>query len=335
MKRLSVFFTAILLFITCIAGFNANKVFADSDIYIKVEPQKYKVRIQATLSSSKNAFVVYFPLPQSNAFQLIEKIDHSPGEAYELPDMPGEMLLRMDFPQGLPTNSILFSEFYATLWATKVDFSKINEIYPYDTASELYKQYTRAEMPYLDPDNEHVREIVAELETQAANDLEFARLAFDYVIANMEQTYGSYKYDLPLAETMRKKKGVYLGLSNALISILRAKGIPARHVVGTAVSGDMELRQEFYLEKYGWIPMSITARPQYFDSKCFFGMATAPPSWFNRMPYVIILGHTLVGDELPGVDGGKTIANYRSTAAIRTTGSIPSEFKLLIEKVDE
>ena len=55
------------------------------------------------------------------------------------------------------------------------------------------------------------------------------------------------------------------------MSLLRNKNIPARPVVGIRPDGSFQVCSEFYLEKYGWIPVDVTYKNsnKYGD---FFGV---------------------------------------------------------------
>lgn len=335
MERYRKCFLAVILFTVFSAGVGVNAASADDKtFFIRVEPQKYKIRTEVNVSSGKNSSVAYIPFPQNTVFQVIENIAHSPGEIYESPSAPGETYLKVTFPNGVAKNTVLFNEFYATLWCGKADFSKITEFYSYDTESTLYRQYTRAELPIIDPNHAEVQRIVAELTPKAADDLEFARLTFLYVLENIKQTFGGYKYSLPLENTLNRKEAPSYGMHNMIVSILRGKGIPARNVIAFNVSGSRDIWPEFYLENYGWIPLKITNTGDYIDPETYFGMTISPPHWSDRQPHSLVTRYTIINGELPGVTEEKTIKYSAENLKIHVQGAMSGSAKVTIEKVE-
>lgn len=138
-------------------------------------------------------------------------------------------------------------------------------MYPYDTAQKDYRRYTIARGKYIDPDHPGILKITRELNEKAENYLDFARLAYEHVAENFtiipkEKGERFYFRIRPIDEILEKKAGNSGDLSSVFISLLRAKGIPARHLVGFTLDGEDHKRAEFYLERYGWIPVDVAYR---------------------------------------------------------------------------
>jgi hypothetical protein len=57
----------------------------------------------------------------------------------------------------------------------------------------------------------------------------------------------------PTSEILKNNGGSCGGLSTVLLSLLRCKNVPARHVIAWSHAWG-----EFYLENYGWIPVDPT-----------------------------------------------------------------------------
>lgn len=79
-------------------------------------------------------------------------------------------------------------------------------------------------------------------------------------------TYGNMNTGLhPISELMQTMIGDCGNYASVLISLLRAKGIPARHVVMVDGQKDeFHVRAEFYVPAYGWIPADPTWGDSYF-----------------------------------------------------------------------
>ena len=88
--------------------------------------------------------------------------------------------------------------------------------------------------------------------------LKYARKCYDWTAKNI--TYGNMNTGLhTITELMRTRKGDCGNFSSVFISLLRAQGIPARHVVMISpTEAGYHVRAEFYIPAYGWIPADPT-----------------------------------------------------------------------------
>ncbi len=147
------------------------------------------------------------------------------------------------------------------LYDIKADFSKIETIYPYDTNSLVYQWYTGEISPYIIPDHPAVKKIGDALFAESDNLLDYARRAYEYVAANF-----SYLKPLtglhPLEDILANRGGDCGNLSSVYVSLLRYKGIPARHLVAVKPRGFLHAWTDFYLEGYGWIPVDVTLKQE-------------------------------------------------------------------------
>ncbi len=62
----------------------------------------------------------------------------------------------------------------------------------------------------------------------------------------------------PLETILVKGGGDCGNLFTVFITLLRMKGIPARHIVGFRPDNSLHVWSDFYLENYGWIPVDVT-----------------------------------------------------------------------------
>jgi transglutaminase-like putative cysteine protease len=240
---------------------------ADEGILVKTNPKKYQVRISVelkTVIAQPDAIVVALPLPESNEYQTIRWIKALPEKArvFAYPEN-GEKylacpLLGHECP--LPgASTTVFHEFEVALYDLSVDFTKIEKIHPYNKTTALYRRYTGKSGNMIDPQHAEIKRIAAQISKESKDALEFARNAYVYVSDH-------YKYLnpnvglTPLDQLLRDGGGDCGNLSSIYISLLRNHGIPARHVVAIRPNGTYHVWAEFYLERYGWIPVDVTYR---------------------------------------------------------------------------
>lgn len=300
--------------------------------YRRAAPQRYRVRMELEVRTRDNAAIVYLPFPENGPSQDIESVEHSPGEFYEIPGSPGERLLIVTV-EPKQEKAVVFNEFIATLWGCKVDFDAISPLHPYDKDRELYKQYTRAEPPYFDIEHEKVVRAADALAADAANDIEFARLAYHHVLENIKYNTAGRPPTHPLDDMLKKMSGGDYHAGSYFVTLLRRRGIPARNVAAMRVSGEQKQWQEFYLEGYGWIPVAINLTQRDAEPSSFFGMAVTPPYWRFRQPYSLVFGYT-VQAILPGAEGKKDI-KFTSDGKILSSGASSTKPRTTIEKLDD
>ena len=256
-----------LLFLFCFGLFFVffQSTVAEEEILLRSNPKKYHVRISLEFKSvdvKPESLVVAMPLPETNEYQTIRRLETSSGEILAYPET-GEKYLSCRFfgaecpLPGAPVT--IFHEFEATLYDLTVDFSKINEIYPYEKDSALYRRYTGKSGVFVDPDHPEIKRIAERIAVESKDPLDFARKAYLYVSDH-------YKYLnpntglAPLEKLLQNGGGDCGNLSSIFISLLRNQGIPARHLVAVRPDASWHVWADFYLEKYGWIPVDVTYR---------------------------------------------------------------------------
>jgi transglutaminase-like putative cysteine protease len=145
-------------------------------------------------------------------------------------------------------------------------------IRPYNKSAALYKLYTRPEK-YIESSDPAIVNKANEIAGDVTNPYILARRFYDYVIENV--TYKEAGKPGSGAKAMLTyRQGDCGDYSSLFVALARAKGIPARHVVGYwAVSGidQVHVWAEFYLEGVGWIPVDATVgqvrnRDYYFGN---------------------------------------------------------------------
>jgi len=226
-------------------------------------PEKYSVTIGVTLRNTGLALtslVVDLPLPSSSIEQEVEglklggaSLETGPGGRYRYAMF---VLQKEKLPDKGETRTLSVS-YDITLREVSVDLGKIGELFPYDSTTEDFRKYTKNDEPIIDKDNAALGPIADGLfEESGGNPLVYARLAYERVARE-------YKYQNPntgihpLAECLASGGGDCGNLATIFVSMLRREGIPARHVVSVLPDGSFHVWAEFYLERYGWIPVDV------------------------------------------------------------------------------
>jgi hypothetical protein len=144
-------------------------------------------------------------------------------------------------------------------------------VQPYDTDSSLYRLYTRSEQ-FIETDDPQIVKIASQVAGSESNPYLLARKLYDYVVENAN--YRLVGEGLLGAKALLVNDEGECGDFSALfIALARARGIPARPVVGYwAVSGleQTHVWAEFYLEGIGWIPVDPTIGQQSSSNKAYY-----------------------------------------------------------------
>lgn len=212
------------------------------------------------------------PMPESNIYQDIEQFRTTDGDIFRAANNDN-MYLRTMRTGTLPApgDSLVITErFSATLYPMRIDMAQFTTIYPYDTSSELYKRYTSPIGSYVDIVHPDIVRAADSLWNEAvANPLEYARLCYEHVAARL----GYLNPDTgihAITETMAAGGGDCGNISAVYASLLRRKGVPARLVVTVRPDGTHHVWNDFFLERYGWVPVDVTMKHDHPDGD-FFG----------------------------------------------------------------
>jgi len=198
---------------------------------------------------------IYCPLPRNNDYQLISNIDTHGGEILDNPGSLDNYVRFTILPEQQPAEGDwgeVMIEFDYTPTNTEYITENVDRIYEYDTTSDIYKRYTKKYYDIIDTENVTINKISDELWKDATDVYDYAKKCSDYVDNNLtfKDIPGMWK---PVSEILKNKGGSCGGLSTILVTLLRCKNIPARHVIAY-----LHAWGEFYLENYGWIPVDPT-----------------------------------------------------------------------------
>ena len=322
----------LLALLACCAAARAGE-----GIVIRENPRKFKATVTYEVKPQKSTpreLWVVLPVPDDNGYQDIRRIGNAPGAVGSYPETGGKYY-HVQVIGGDRQTSPPFAakhEFYVTAYDLRTDFSRIGAIHSYNKTSDIYKRFTGKTAEYIDPSHPAIVRIATDLGKNAKNDLDFARRAYEYVAKNykyIEADTGGFK---PLDQILQQGGGQCGNLSSIYISLLRRRGIPARHLVGYRTNGKPHVYADFYLERYGWIPVDVTWAGTTKLKKDYFGrIHSAHPT--------VILSH---GADLtiPGHDGnvkrkGMQKGSYWWRSRKGKPGKIDVNYSFVCARVEE
>lgn len=225
-----------------------------------VKPRESRnLKCEFSMSYSRNTFTKIIALinkPQTNMYQtIVESFTASNVSTVRSKDNVNECWFKnwtspsdggvyLSLPFNIVSNSI------------RTDFDKIDGYEEYDINSFIYKTYTGTDsydgQKYVDPDNNAIKACADQLWKEADGDIvKYARKASTWTANNIP--YTRMNTGIHPVQDILDNGGDCGNQASIFISLLRAKGIPARHVVLCRI-GSFHVRAEFYLAGYGWIP---------------------------------------------------------------------------------
>lgn len=231
---------------------------------------------------------VLLPVPQSNEYQKVSNLSISQGELLDIPNTNDKYFRYLETENCLESGKQkdVFYEFDIILYPLRIDFSKITTIYPYDKNSYNYKRNIGKNGNIIDPTNPNIIRIGDELWEQSTDIIDYARRCYEHVGKNYKYLNpGTGLY--PLSELFINGGGDCGNLSSIFISLLRYKNIPARHIVTMRPNGETHVWADFFLEKYGWIPVDVTLKNSN-PSGDYFGFCAGDGIVFNQTCNVIV-----------------------------------------------
>jgi hypothetical protein len=254
---------------TCNVSVTKAKI---EDIIVRTKASSGTVTNGVKVSYSGTVFdriYLLLPRPESNQYQDITYFKADGCTQAECPDGINHYIWKdITSSADVPSSGdwVISEQFDATVYKVKVDFSLMSDIPAYDPESEECKKYLgKEEGGLIDPTNSKIVSTANTLWQMAGgNIITYARRCHEWTSENM--TYGNMNTGLhPIANLMKTMTGDCGNYSSVFISLLRAKGIPARHIVMVhGKKNEFHVRAEFYVPTYGWIPADPTWGNDYF-----------------------------------------------------------------------
>lgn len=146
-----------------------------------------------------------------------------------------------------------------------------NTVQPYNKESPLYKLYTRSE-PFIETNDPQIVGLADRVASGEKNPYLLAQKFYEYVVNNTRYRLVG-KGLLGAKALLVNKEGECGDYASLFIALARAKGIPARSVVGYwAITGieQTHVWAEFYIEGVGWIPVDPTIGQQSMSKREYY-----------------------------------------------------------------
>ena len=234
---------------------------------------KYNIAFEIARSSDTafTNFILMAPCPQTCEYQNVYGLnirsmgDWESGDISENDNKFLGLYLDETRLRGYARNFSVGFSFIHLPKNIDVDFSKFQnpdgswkDIPEYDKTTRDYKDNCKRSGDFVEPENATIQMISEKLFNESnSNKLDYAERCYNYVATH-------YRYLNPntglhsLTELLSIGGGDCANLSSIYISLLRAKGIPARHVVAIGDNNNYHVWAEFYIQDFGWIPVDVT-----------------------------------------------------------------------------
>ncbi|HEY3449662.1 MAG TPA: transglutaminase domain-containing protein [Myxococcales bacterium] len=222
----------------------------------------YHVTSSLTVKNDAAALVrlaVQLPAPQSNVYQDVSNLVATPAVLKPIPhsdDVYALFVQEADLP-GVQQSVTFELTYDVTLYDLRADLAQVGALQPYDKSSDLWRWHTGPSGDLVVPD--HPTILVTSLNLWAAHPdvLGYARAAYEHVASSFKYLNPNTGMH-PLSEVLAAGGANCGNLASVYISLLRARGIPARHLVAIRPDGSRHVWADFYLQGYGWVPVDVT-----------------------------------------------------------------------------
>ena len=210
------------------------------------------------INTKISKLISILPVPVSNEYQTVENLAVSDGKIFNIEGTNNYYLRSILNNAPQKGDSYTLSEtFDIYLHPVRIDFEKIERIYPYDENSDVYKRFLGKRSVYVDPTNPEIMNIGNQIWSTSEDILDYARKCYEYVASHYRYLNPNTGIH-PLEEILQNGGGDCGNLTSIYVSLLRYKNIPSRHIVTVLLDGTFHVWNDFYLEKYGWIPVDVT-----------------------------------------------------------------------------
>lgn len=243
--------------------FPAASVRTAETVVRRTDPRRLRVDVAYSVALERGGpdrILIALPLPVGDGYQDAAPPPDLPGSVRTFPETGDPYLEVVLKGADIGTRRRFSVEygFAVTLYDVSSDLSRVAEIYPYWEDSPLYRRHTARAGEYVLPGHPEISALAEDLWKNSADRLDFARRAFDHVVANFALRPAGIALK-PLSEALEGKAGGEGDIVSVWVSLLRNRGMPARHAAGVDASGRRRVFGEFFLQYYGWIPADPAA----------------------------------------------------------------------------
>ena len=218
----------------------------------RCNPRTYHIKSTITPlfeGTPADEFYIITALPETSLYQTVSGEKLSRCKIRRFPLDCGRYVFysaRKKFPP-------LVREFDVTVYEIHTHWDRIKNV-PEPSGKQRY--FTRNCGDGVVKDHPEVVKVSRELAAKSKNIVEYARLAYLFMMANFK--YGRAP-DRSLHSIWTSRRGDCGNLSAAYVSLLRARGIPARSVLALRPDDSCHVWAEFFIDGVGWIPVDISA----------------------------------------------------------------------------
>lgn len=299
-----------------------------TDLLVRKNPRTFRWEISFRAEIEGNPpeeLNVILPVPKTNEYQIIENPEYpQDGKIRKFEGGKGRYLVKT-FTRQFPFRPFKMS-YDVTLYDVYSEWARLKNFYEYDRQSALYRMYTGKSGSCVDPNNPQIREIANQIADLSKNPLEYAHRAYLYVSDHFQYRDLGLNM-LPLANVLKNGGGHCGNLTSIYVSLLRAQGIPSRHLVGKRPGLDTDPKSchiwsDFYLENYGWIPADISQRVQAVNKGDWFGRAAASTGMIVHYDTDLVISLRNRREKVLTLQNYYTSWRYSSDSAPRITASL-------------
>lgn len=230
---------------------------------LKTRKVSHAFRIDYTSGVKFSKLIVILPYAETDQYQTIRESEY--GDATLATSPEGVKYLYYAGTSNFPSSgsNVVKHDFTVDLQLLETDFSKITQRdIPYDTDQAWYKRYTGKSTDsdgsqMIDPTHSWIVANANSLWDESGGDvIEYARLCYEFVADSF--TYGMYDGDNSVNAIIERMSGDCGNQHVIWMSLMRAKGVPARPIVMYSPDDFTHVRAEFCVAGYGWIPVDVT-----------------------------------------------------------------------------
>ena len=244
------------LLIVAVILFLKTPAICDS-ILIKQSPSKYRITTKLTVNASDINIakaIAVIPLPTTNVYQSVSDIQPGIGKIKDVPASNDKYVV-YTINKGNSLEEFVCN-YTVTIYDIKTDLNKISNIMEYDKQSADFIWNTGSNGELIDINNPVIIAAAKDLWEKNPSLLGYARACYEYAskFKYLDPNTGIH----PLKKILKDGGGDCGNLSSIFVSLMRAKGIPARHLVSIRPDGSWHIWADFYMQGYGWIPVDPT-----------------------------------------------------------------------------
>ncbi len=253
------------------------------DLFVEIS---YLIKNQGP--SKINSMEIRMDTPQtSNPFQEIKEITLNHDTYKQEYDHDYNLITMLQFNE-IEKEEQLRVSMLIEVRLYEFDFTKPDsKDYQYDLGDIELIKYTQSEY-YLDSEDSEIKRIANEITEGIPDPYSISKALYEYVIEKLEYDFQrldekDYKF-LKASEILKLNKGICTDYSILYAALLRAKGIPAKVVLGVpvfAIVTESEGYSEYghawveaKLPYYGWVPLDITNESPFMSYNYFLNLKT-------------------------------------------------------------